>query len=222
MTALLLGSISTLADTSELQRDAFNRAFAEHGLDWRWDRDDYRATLDRAGGRDRIAAYAQERGEQVDADAVHATKSAMFQESLAAADLSPRPGVVDTIAAAKRAGHHVGLVTTTARASLEALFTALAPSLAEGDFDVVVDVSQVDAPKPDTAAYTHALTTLGEHPRACIAVEDNPDGVRAAAGAGVACVAFPNENTEGLEFPPEARRVDHLDPADLLGAATGA
>jgi hypothetical protein len=37
---ILFGSISTVADTSELQREAFNAAFAEHGLDWRWDPDD--------------------------------------------------------------------------------------------------------------------------------------------------------------------------------------
>lgn len=33
MPAILLRSISTLADTSELQRQAFNQAFAQHGLD---------------------------------------------------------------------------------------------------------------------------------------------------------------------------------------------
>jgi hypothetical protein len=34
MSAILFGSISTLADTSELQRRAFNEAFSAHGLDW--------------------------------------------------------------------------------------------------------------------------------------------------------------------------------------------
>lgn len=41
LSALLFGSISTIADTSERQRHAFNEAFAEHGLDWQWDRDEY-------------------------------------------------------------------------------------------------------------------------------------------------------------------------------------
>ena len=67
MSALLLGSISTVADTSELQRQAFNQAFEAHGLDWRWDRDDYRAMLSTSGGQDRIAGYARSRGEDVDA-----------------------------------------------------------------------------------------------------------------------------------------------------------
>ena len=38
MSAILFGSISTLADTSELQRRAFNEAFEAHGLDWNWSR----------------------------------------------------------------------------------------------------------------------------------------------------------------------------------------
>ena len=34
MATILFGSISTLADTSELQRQAFNDAFKAYGLDW--------------------------------------------------------------------------------------------------------------------------------------------------------------------------------------------
>ena len=103
MTALLLGSISAVADTSEIQREAFNRAFAEHGLDWRWDREDYQRMLSGNGGRDRVADYAAEQGEEVDADAVHATKSRLFQESLGEG-VSARSGVAETVAAARSSG----------------------------------------------------------------------------------------------------------------------
>src|SRR6201992_1927026 len=92
MSALLLGSISTVADTSELQRQAFNQAFAAHGLDWRWDRDDYQTMLARSGGQDRISEYAKSRGETVDAQAVHELKSKLFRDSLATAGLAPQPG----------------------------------------------------------------------------------------------------------------------------------
>ena len=60
MTAVLFGSISTLADTSEVQRTAFNEAFAEHGVDWHWDREECAALLETAGGRNRVAGYANE------------------------------------------------------------------------------------------------------------------------------------------------------------------
>ena len=34
--AILFGSIGTLIETSELQRNAFNQAFSENGLGWNW------------------------------------------------------------------------------------------------------------------------------------------------------------------------------------------
>ncbi len=58
MSALLFGSISTIADTSELQREAYNRAFEAHGLEWNWDRDRYRSMLDSSGGKNRKVTAA--------------------------------------------------------------------------------------------------------------------------------------------------------------------
>ncbi|MGL4745460.1 MAG: HAD-IA family hydrolase [Dermatophilaceae bacterium] len=215
MPAVLFGSISTLADTSELQRDAFNRAFAEHGLDWSWDTEEYRARLSSAGGRDRVAAYAQERGQEVNADAVHATKSRLFQESLATVDLEPRPGVYETLVAARASGHRVGLVTTTAPANVTALLQSLAPTVTAAQFDVVVDATHVERPKPDGAAYVTALDRLGVPAEESVAVEDNVDGVAAARAADVAVVAFPNENTAGHDFVAAAAVVDRIDLDDL-------
>jgi len=214
MPALLLGSLSAVADTSELQRAAFNRAFEVHDLGWSWDRDTYRTMLASSGGRDRLAEYARSRGETVDAQAVHETKSALFRQSLGSADLSPRPGVVDTITVAKDRGWKVGLVTTTSGANVTALLESLAPELRAEDFDVVVDAGSVDAPKPAPDAYTFAAGALAVSPADCVAVEDNVGGVSAARAAGVPCVAFPNANTAAHDFDG-VRVVDHLDLDDL-------
>jgi len=214
MPAVLFGSISTLADTSEIQRDAFNRAFAEHGLDWQWDREEYAGLLASSGGRDRVAAYAEERGEDVDADAVHATKSRIYQETLAATEIAPREGVVETIRAAREQGFQVGLVTTTSADNLAALGAALADSVAFDEFDVVVDVSKVGARKPDAEAYSYALAQLGADAGDAVAIEDNLGGVASAQAAGVAVVAFPNGNTVTHDFG-STRRVEALDLADL-------
>ena len=219
MPAILFGSISTVADTSELQRHAFNEAFAAHGLSWSWGRDEYLAMLERSGGRDRIAAYAGDRGETVDADAVHATKSATFRASLAEAGLEPRPGVVDTIRAAREHGQKVALVTTTSPDNVAALLEALAPAVRTEDFDVIVDSSRVGTPKPDGAAYTYALREVGGEGSDAVAVEDNVDGVRAARAAGVVCVAFPNRNTAGHDFAAAGDRVEHLTFEHLQGLA---
>ncbi len=215
MSAILFGSISTVADTSELQRAAFNRAFEAHGLSWNWDRDEYLSMLEGSGGRKRIADYAAAAGQSVDAAEVHATKSRMFQESLATSGLTPRPGVVDTIHGAKGQGMKVALVTTTSPENVSALIGALAPAVSSTDFDVIVDASSVERPKPDRAAYSLALERLGEQHGSCVAVEDNIDGVRAATAAGVTCIAFPNENTAGHDFDAARLQVERLDFDEL-------
>ncbi len=215
MSAILFGSISTVANTSELQRRAFNQAFEAHGLDWHWDRETYRTMLSRSGGQDRVADYAHSLGHSVDARAVHETKSRIFQDALATSELAPREGVVDTIRDARKSGWKVGLVTTTSRENVSALLAALSPQVRRQDFDVVVDSSSVGQPKPDRAAYSYALEMLDESPTQCVAIEDNVDGVQSAVAAGLVCVAFLNENTAGHDVAAADRSVDRLDVREL-------
>ena len=54
MKALLLGSIGVLAETSELQRRAYNTAFVAHGIDWHWNIATYCRHLDTPGGQNRL------------------------------------------------------------------------------------------------------------------------------------------------------------------------
>ena len=223
MTAILFGSIGSLADTSELQREAFNVAFAEHGLDWSWSQDEYRSLLDESGGAKRIAAYARSRGEDVDADAVHATKSARFQARLRDGDaVSPRPGVVETITAAQRDGVAVALVTTTAPENVAALSQALRPAIDVDGFALVVDTSDVTEVKPAPDAYAFALRQIGETAEEVVAIEDNAGGVKAAAAAGLACVAFPGVNNAEHDYGTARARVDALDYDELRALAGGA
>ena len=198
MKALLLGSIGTLADTSELQRQAFNDAFREHGLDWHWERDEYRYMLRTSGGTRRIAAQAEAEDAIVDADAVHATKSRRFQELLSDGAAEPRPGVPDLIARARAEGVKLGFVTTTSAENVSTLLSGL--DIDRGAFDVVVTRGDVAAPKPAPDCYLHAADRLGIATGDCLAVEDNVDGARAAMAAGMTCLAWPNGNTQGHDF----------------------
>lgn len=223
MSAVLFGSISTLADTSELQRQAFNEAFAESGLDWEWSRDDYVAMLSSNGGAQRIQEYAQARGQDIDAAAVHTRKSEIFHRLLGDSTVTPRAGVTDTIAEAKRNHHKVGFVTTTSQANIDALLSALTPEITAETFDLIVDHESVSAAKPNAAAYEFALDQLGESADSVVAIEDNVGGVAAAVQAGIRCVAFPNENTTRVgqaEFTAAIQIVESLDPATVLGLAT--
>ena len=215
MPAILFGSISTIADTSEMQREAFNAAFDAHGLDWNWDRDSYLSMVETSGGENRIASYAGSVGADVDAAAVHATKSELFQRSVGERPIEPRDGVLETVRGAKEKGLQVALVTTTEGANVAALMEALSPELGAGDFDLLVDSDGVADSKPAPDAYRFALESLGEDAGACVAIEDNLGGVQSAQAAGVTCVAFPNHNTAGHDFGAAAERVERVELDDL-------
>ncbi|MBT0565191.1 HAD-IA family hydrolase [Williamsia sp. CHRR-6] len=219
MPYILFGSISTVADTSELQRQAFNTAFAAHHLNWSWTRDDYLAMLDTSGGEHRIREYAHAQGQTVDAAAVHATKTAVFADLISPATVTARPGVAATVTAARAAGIPVAFVTSTARSTVTALLDALAPELGRDAFDLVVDIESAGAAKPDPAAYLFALRKLGAQPGDCVAIEDNLGGLAAARAAGITCVAFPNQNTAHADFADAHTASSELDFTELKSLA---
>ncbi len=221
MTTILFGSIGTLADTSELQREAFNEAFAQHGLSWNWDQAEYQKLLSESGGASRIAAYAESHGDTVDAAAVHQTKSEIFQRRLREGGIAPRPDVVATIEAARADGAKVGLVTTTSAENIAALSDALAPDVDINGFDLVLSTADVTAPKPAPDVYRVALERLGEGPHDVVAIEDNVGGVTSAVAAGITVVGFPGVNNTGHDFGAAATRTDHLTPGDLTVLSAG-
>lgn len=193
MEALFFGSIGSVFETSELQREAFNDAFLGAGLDWHWDRETYRRLLTTSGGRDRVAAEGRRRGVEVDARAIHADKTARFQAIMAERGVAPRPGVVESLDMARGLGMAVGLISTTAEGSLRAALGASDPDL--GALDVVTSAEDGHPGKPDPAVYLAVLDRLGVPASGAVAVEDNRAGIESAAAAGLHVVAYLGENT---------------------------
>ena len=217
MPTLLFGSIGSIVETSELQRLAFNQAFREAGLDWDWSREDYRAMLRHEGGRARIKAYAQERNETVDAEALHAEKSRLFQLRLDAGDLRPRPGVAELIGRASDERVRVGFVSTTTPENVASILKAVEADISRDAFALVMDSTFVSRRKPDPEPYEVALKELGAKPTHALAIEDNSDGVRAALAANIETIAFPGENTREHDYDGAVLIVqDRLDPDDVL------
>lgn len=199
MKALFLGSISVLADTSEMQRCAFNQAFNEAGLTWYWSATQYRDMLGTSGGQDRITAFAQEIGADVDAKALHQHKTAIFQDALRAGGLELRCLTAHLLEDAHAAGLHVAVVSGTAKDSLDALINGLGGADALG-LSMVTSADEGLAAKPSPALYQHALARMRLHPADVVAVEDNVPGMQAAQAAGLSCYVYPNDNTALHDF----------------------
>jgi len=76
--ALIFGSIGTLIESSNIQRNSFNEAFKEAGLDWYWDEQDYKILLKKSGGTKRVEDFAEKNNTNVNASQIRNRKTEIF------------------------------------------------------------------------------------------------------------------------------------------------
>lgn len=211
--AILFGAIGTLTETSDMQRQSYNAAFRDAGLDWNWSAVDYARMLRDPGGKARIAAFARMQGQEVDAEAVHAAKVAHFR-ARAEEGLTLRPGVAQVIARAREAGTQLAFVTGTGRETVDLVLRGLGARISRADFAFIGNADLASNAKPHPQLYEVALASLGLVPGAALAVEDTPESAAAALAAGVACIGFPGTAARDRVFPDKiVHVVEQLQPA---------
>lgn len=217
--ALIFDVDGTLAETEELHRKAFNATFHQAGLDWHWSRETYRQLLTTTGGKERIGRYCGEIGATwLDADAIarlHKKKTGAYARLMATGGLSPRPGVMQLIEAARAAGLKLAIATTTSPKNVDALCLALWDRPANKVFDAICAGDEVAEKKPSPAVYRLALQRLGVAPERALAFEDSRNGLVSARGAGLRCVVTPGFYTEGEDFSGAFRLLPSLEGFDL-------
>ena len=188
---LLFGSIGTLIETSELQRESFNEAFKEAGLDWYWDQEDYRLMLKQSGGTKRVEDYAEKNNTIVQASKIRERKTQIFNQKLLTEKINPRDGVIEVIDFAKDNKIQLGFVTSTTKDNINSVFLALKDHLKEGDFDFVGNNTMIENVKPNSEIYLKAIKILNSNPNSCIAIEDSRESALSAFNAKISCIAFP-------------------------------
>jgi HAD superfamily hydrolase (TIGR01509 family) len=202
-TALIFGSIGSIAETSDIQRRAYNQALANAGLSWNWDRETYADLLLQAGGRERLAHLSAATNAGLSPERIaeiHESKTELACAEIVETKIDLRPGVAALIDYAKRRGMKIGFATTTYRPNIDAIFAAASGTLAPDDFAVIVTRDDVEQGKPAPDAYRVALAALGIEPAEAIAIEDTATSVMSAKRAGLAVVATPGEITAGQDF----------------------
>lgn len=218
MRAIFLGSIGVLAETSDVQRRAYNAAFERVGLDWTWDRKTYSTLLEFSGGKARLALLSSATNTQLDDDkiaAIHSIKTQIAGD-LVRSEAKLRPGVADLISGAKKHGLMLGLVTSTSAANVEAILDAGGDQIGRDDFDVIVTQEAVAKSKPDPEVYLYALRSLGLEAFDALAIEDTAVSIAAAKRAGLRVVATPGALTSSQDFHEAECVLDDLTKADVL------
>ncbi len=126
--------------------------------------------------------------------------------------LPPRDGVRELVREARALGLGLGIATSSPRAWVVRHLGRL--GLLE-DFPVIASYDETGRGKPDPASYRLALGLLGVEAAEAVAVEDSPNGARAAAAAGVPCLVVPNPVTARMAFPEGTRLWPSLSGVDL-------
>lgn len=202
--ALIFDVDGTICETEEIHRRAFNRAFAESGLNWFWTVEDYRRLLRTTGGKERMRAHRTACGLARPDDAavakLHALKTEYYIAALAKGRVAPRPGICETIAAARAQKLRIAIATTTSPANVEGLVQAIWGQSATEIFDVIAAGDEVVSKKPAPDVFLLALRRLGLPAEAAIAFEDSQNGLISARAAGLRVVVTPSLYTAADDF----------------------
>lgn len=118
------------------------------------------------------------------------------------------PGVADRVREARDAGLRTAVASSSSSDWVEGW---LVRHGIRDLFDAVCTRDHVERVKPAPDLYLLAARRLEVAPAACVVFEDSPNGIRAARGAGMRCVAIPNPVTCGLP----------LDGADVILPSLG-
>ncbi|MCP4316869.1 MAG: HAD-IA family hydrolase [Hyphomicrobiales bacterium] len=199
--ALIVDVDGTLAETEDLHRRAFNRAFKEAGIGWVWSRELYVCLLQVTGGKERIRAYAEETATaNIDAPALHLRKTEFYSGFMAPGALHLRPGVERLIRKARYDGLELAIATTTSRANIVSLFAATMGADTLRWFGSIRSGEDVQRKKPDPEVFQRVLEDLDVPAADCIVFEDSENGLRAAKALALPTVVMPSIYTVDHDF----------------------
>ncbi|WP_041695451.1 HAD family hydrolase [Alicyclobacillus acidocaldarius] len=122
-----------------------------------------------------------------------------------------RPGVRSSLQELRRLGVSLGLATSSRRAYVEPFLVKYG---IQSYFDAMATADDVSQVKPHPELYQLACRRLGVAPAEALAIEDSPNGARAAIAAGLQVLCVPNAITEHMPFPEGCRFRSSLEGID--------
>ena len=209
----------TIADTELCgHRVAFNMAFKDFGLDWKWNVNQYLDLLKISGGFNRIIHYRNKIHSDLSesqCSKIQSRKRFHYKKIIQSGEINVRDGVLRLINELSSFDIEQFIVTTSGRDSLEPfLQTSLSSHL--NYFSRIITYEDVNKHKPFPDAYQLALELSKRAVDNCIAIEDSTIGVKAARAANLNCLlTLPPWSNSDQNFSREANAcVDSLGDFD--------
>ena len=216
--AIIFDVDGTVAETADLHRAAFNRAFQEQGINWHWDREIYSqlAPVEFSLPKLRLFAAATRRSGQCDTPGhqdiakIAARKAQIYCNLMREGRARLRPGVARLMKEARHEGLLLGAVSTSSRAETQALLTATLGFHGMGWFSVLKTSENAKLQGAERSLYQAVLDEFGLKGRQAIAIEDSPSGAAAAAECDIPVLATPSLYTASNHFNMAALTVSDL------------
>ncbi|MFX3633160.1 MAG: HAD family hydrolase [Candidatus Pristimantibacillus sp.] len=192
--AIIFDFDGTILDTETAWYYAFRDAYKEHGVDLTLDL--YSQCIGTSLHQFNPYEYLMTElklpiDKQLFKQSVHDQHSALMnQEQI-------RPGIIEYLNLAKESGLKIGLASSSSIKWVEKYLNQLG---IRDYFECIRTSEDVVHVKPDPELYIQALKGLGVDASEAIAIEDSPNGARAAAAAGMHCIVVPNAITKLLSF----------------------
>lgn len=182
--AVLWDMDGTLVDTEPYWMAAEAPLVEEYGGTWT-----HEDALQLVGlSLDASARILQQAGVRLSVDEIIDTLSARVIATCVERGVPFRPGALEILGDLRAAGIRTGLVTM----SMRHMALAIVDLIDFPAFDVVIAGDDAVRPKPYPDPYLQAAEALGVDIADTVAIEDSPNGLRAAIASGAVALGVPN------------------------------
>lgn len=206
ITTVIFDLDGLLSDTERLHREAYRDVLAKFGVPLtdvtyteHWIR------LGRG-----ITDFLRDKEPTLDPGAIRDLKAERYHH-LVHSKVQPMPGALELLRLLK--GKRVLALASSAYP--DAVAAVIDTLDIRPFFKVIASSGNVKRVKPFPDIFLYTAKTLGVAPGECVVLEDAEKGVIAAAEAGMACIAVPNEFTRNNDFSRATRVVPSLDQVTL-------
>jgi HAD superfamily hydrolase (TIGR01509 family) len=216
--ALIFDFDGLILDTEGPDYRAWQEIFREHGYELPFDL--WSGVIGRAGDYfDAVEHLEGQIGRDLDREAIRTRHKTRHMELIE--QEAVLPGVLGYLDEARRLGLKLAIASSASRVWLTDHLSRLGLA---GHWTSIHSRDDVERAKPDPDLYLAALRALEVRPEEAIALEDSPNGVKAAKAAGIFCVAVPNPLTARLDLSGADLQLGSLQDiplAEVIAVAEG-